>query len=628
MYLEKINSPEDVKKLTIDKLDILAEEIRKFLVGSVSKTGGHLASNLGTVDLTIAMHYCFSCPRDKFVWDVGHQSYTHKILTGRKNEFDTLRKLDGLSGFPKTNESKYDAFNTGHSSTSIAAAIGLARARDLMEHTYNVVAVIGDGAMTGGLAYEALNNVGRDHTKMIIILNDNQMSISKNVGAMSKYLSELILTQKYMNTKSEIQKSLKSLPIGGEQLYNILYKGKGTLKNAIMPENSMFEYLGIKYVGPIDGHDIKRMVNVFNRAKKVDGPVLIHAITKKGKGYEPAENFPSVYHGVGKFDAKVGIVANNDKKETYSDVFGRKMVEIAANNKKVCAITAAMPSGTGLSRFSKTYPKRFFDVGIAEEYAVTFAAGLAKGGFVPVFAVYSTFLQRSYDQILHDVCIQKLHVVFAVDRAGIVGDDGETHQGIYDLSYLSHIPNMTVMVPKNKYEFEKMLDFAVYELNSPVAVRYPRGEASEVMIAKFKEIEYGRAEYIYMGQDVAIVSVGAMMNEAVEVYSKLIEMNFNPTLINARFTSPIDKNMIEDIAMNYKYVFTLEDNIYSGGFGCLLSQRLCEYGLNKCVVHNFAFPDVYVEHGSRELLFDRYNMSSEKIFNKIMEIIGDNSNGR
>ena len=626
MYLEKINSPEDIKKLSIDKLDILAKEIREFLINTVSQTGGHLASNLGVVDLTIAMHYCFCCPRDKFVWDVGHQSYTHKILTGRKDEFDTLRKLDGLSGFPKTNESKYDAFNTGHSSTSIAAAIGLAKARDLTGHSYNVVSVIGDGAMTGGLSYEALNNVGRDHTKLIIILNDNQMSISENVGAMSKYLSELILTQKYMNAKSGLQKSLKNLPVGGEQIYNLLYRSKGTLKNAIMPENSMFEHLGIKYVGPIDGHDIKRMVNVLNKAKKVEIPVLIHVITKKGKGYEPAETMPSIYHGVSKFDAKIGVVPNYNKKETYSDVFGRKMLEMAARNKKICAITAAMPMGTGLSKFANLYPKRFFDVGIAEEYAVTFASGLAKGGYIPVFAVYSTFLQRGYDQIIHDVCIQNLHVIFAIDRAGIVGDDGETHQGIYDISYLAHIPNLTVMAPKNKTELESMLEYAV-NLNGPVAIRYPRGEASEIMIAAENPVECGKAEYIYEGEKIAIVSYGAMMDEAADVYFGLIEMGYNPTLINARFASPIDKDMIEDLAENYKYIFTMEDNIYSGGFGCLLSQRLCEYGLKGNTIFNFAFPDMYVEHGNRALLFDRYGMSAKKMLNKIIQIIGDKNNG-
>ncbi len=627
MYLEKINSPEDLKKLSIDKLDTLADEIRKFLVDSVSHTGGHLASNLGVVDLTIAMHYAFCCPRDKFVWDVGHQAYTHKILTGRRDEFSTLRKLDGLSGFPKTNESKYDSFNTGHSSTSIAAAIGLARARDLSEQSYNVVSVIGDGAMTGGLAYEALNNIGRNHTKLIMILNDNQMSISENVGAMSKYLSELILTQKYVNAKTGIQKTLKNMKFGGEALYNLLYRGKSTLKNAIMQENSMFEYLGIKYVGPIDGHDIKRLVNVFNKAKKLDVPVLIHVMTKKGKGYKPAENMPSVYHGVGSFDARVGIVKNDKKPETYSDVFGSKIVSLAASNKKICAITAAMPIGTCLCGFEKLYPQRFFDVGIAEEYAVTFAAGLAKGGYIPVFAVYSTFLQRAYDQIIHDVCIQNLHVIFAIDRAGIVGDDGETHQGIYDVSFLSHIPNLTVLAPKNKHELEEMLEFAINH-NGPCAIRYPRGTASDIMAAAHAPIEYGKAEYIYSGEKIALVSYGAMMDEAAEIYGKLIEARYNPTLINARFASPIDGAMIDDLAKNYEYIFTMEDNIYSGGFGSLISQRLCEHGLGDNVIHSFAFPDLYVEHGKRELLFDRYNMSADKIYQKMTEIISENENAR
>lgn len=622
MYLEKINSPEDVKKLTIDKLDILASEIREFLINSVSHTGGHLASNLGVVDLTIAMHYSFCCPRDKFVWDVGHQAYTHKILTGRRDEFDTLRKLDGLSGFPKTNESKYDSFNTGHSSTSIAAAIGLAKARDLSGDNYNVVSVIGDGAMTGGLAYEALNNVGRDKTKLIIVLNDNQMSISENVGAMSKYLSELIITQKYVNAKSGIQKKLNELPVGGKQLYNLLYKSKGTLKNAIMPENSMFEYLGIKYVGPIDGHDIKRLVNVFNRVKRLEMPVIIHVITKKGKGYTPAETKPSIYHGVGKFDAKVGVVEDTNKKKTYSDIFGEKILSLATKNSRVCAITAAMPLGTGLTQFSKIYPKRFFDVGIAEEYAVTFAAGLAKGGYIPVFAVYSTFLQRAYDQILHDVCIQNLHVIFAIDRAGIVGDDGETHQGIYDLSFLSHIPNLTVMAPKNKIEFEDMLELAI-NMKGPVAIRYPRGTASEKMLAIEKPVVIGKPEYVYNGENIAILSYGAMMDEAADVYGKLIELGYNPTLINARFASPVSGELIEDLANNYKYIFTLEDNIYSGGFGANISQRLCEYGINGNVVHNFAFPDMYVEHGNRGLLFDKYNMSAQKIIDRILEIMNN-----
>ncbi len=620
MYLEKINYPEDIKKLSIDKLDILSSEIRDFLINSVSQTGGHLASNLGTVDLTVAMHYSFTCPRDKFIWDVGHQSYTHKILTGRKSEFNTLRKLDGLSGFPKTNESQYDAFNTGHSSTSIAAAIGLAKARDLRGDTYNVVAVIGDGAMTGGMAYEALNNAGRDNTKLMIVLNDNQMSISENVGAMHTYLNQLIVSQKYVNTKSGIQKKLKQLPIGGDAIYNVLSKTKDGIKQMLMP-SSIFEELGIKYVGPIDGHDIKQMVHVFNKVKKLNMPVLVHVITKKGKGYAPAEKQPSVYHGVGKFDASVGIQPSHGKHITYSEIFGRKLIELASLNDKVCAITAAMPLGTGLNEFSRAYPKRFFDVGIAEEFAVTFAAGLAKGGYIPVFAVYSTFLQRSYDQILHDVCIQNLHVIFAIDRAGIVGDDGETHQGIYDISFLAHIPNLTVMAPKNGNELKEMLEFAVKH-NGPVAIRYPRGAASNIMYSANKPIELGKSETIYMGEKIALVSYGAMMDTAADVYAYLMTKGFSPTLINARFASPIDEELLNELS-KYKYVFTLEDNIYSAGFGCLLAQRMTELGMGNTRIHNFAFPDTYVEHGSRKLLMERYGMSASAIYKHIIEIMGE-----
>ncbi|MGN1319358.1 MAG: 1-deoxy-D-xylulose-5-phosphate synthase, partial [Lachnospirales bacterium] len=518
MYLEKINSPEDLKKLDLKKLAVLSGEIREFLIQSVSKTGGHLASNLGVVELTMALHYCFSCPRDKIVWDVGHQAYTHKILTRRKEAFDTLRKYGGLSGFPNTKESDYDSFNAGHSSTSIAAAMGLAKARDLSGNNYNVVAVLGDGAMTGGMVYEALNNAGRDKTKLLIVLNDNQMSISKNVGAMRNYLNEIITAQKYMDTKSNIQRKLMQTE-GGLKLYGVLNRTKDSLKNFLMP-GSMFEQLGIKYVGPIDGHDLPKLIHVINRIKKINRPVLLHIVTKKGMGYEPAEKEPSLYHGVAPFNPETGIVPKEDKVKTYSDVFGEELVKLANYDKKICAITAAMPSGTGLVQFANCFPKRFFDVGIAEEYAVTFAGGLAKGGYVPVFAVYSTFLQRGYDQIIHDVCIQKLHVIFAIDRAGIVGDDGETHQGIYDISYLAHIPNLTVMAPKNEIELREMLRFAI-SFNGPVAIRYPRGVASQILLAKNAEIKLGKAEYVYSGEKIALVSLGSMMDITVNVYYKL-----------------------------------------------------------------------------------------------------------
>ncbi|MBQ9519651.1 MAG: 1-deoxy-D-xylulose-5-phosphate synthase, partial [Firmicutes bacterium] len=431
-YLEKINSPKDLKKLDMHALEELAKEIRAFLVDNVSKTGGHLSSSLGVVELTLALHYCFSCPRDKFVWDVGHQAYVHKILTGRKEGFKTLRKLDGMSGFPRPSESECDAFNAGHSSTSISAALGIANARDLKNESYNVVAVIGDGAMSGGMAYEALNNAGQLKTKMLIVLNDNQMSISANVGAMSNYLNQLRLAPTYMSAKKDVQKTLKKLPVIGDGVYNFLGRTKEGIKHSILP-SVMFEQLGLTYIGPVDGHDTKKLIQIINRIKKLDEPVLLHVITKKGKGYAPAEINPSKFHGISAFDPETGEVLVKSNKTTYSKVFGKKLVQLAAKHKEICAVTAAMPSGTGLELFAQEYPKRFFDVGIAEEHAATFCGGLSKGGCLPVFAVYSTFLQRSYDQIIHDICIQKLPVILAVDRAGIVGDDGETHQGIYDV---------------------------------------------------------------------------------------------------------------------------------------------------------------------------------------------------
>ncbi len=619
MYLEKINSPEDIKKLDIKKLNILAAEIREFLIKSVSETGGHLASNLGVVELTMAIHYCFSCPRDKIVWDVGHQAYTHKILTKRKDGFKNLRKYKGMSGFPNVKESDYDSYNAGHSSTSIAVAMGLAKARDLSNHNYNVLAVLGDGAMTGGMVYEALNNAGRENTKICIILNDNQMSISKNVGAMRNYLNEIITAQKYMDTKTSIQRKL-SQTAGGSMIYSVLNKTKGSIKNFLMP-GSMFEQLGIKYVGPIDGHDLPKLIHVLNRIKKINKPVLLHVVTQKGKGYEPAEMEPSLYHGVGPFNYKTGIMPSVNRKITYSDVFGEEIVKLASYNKKICAITAAMPSGVGLIQFSHCFPKRFFDVGIAEEYAVTFAGGLAKGGYIPVFAVYSTFLQRGYDQIIHDVCIQNLHVIFAIDRAGIVGDDGETHQGIYDISYLAHIPNLTVMAPKNADELRAMLSFAIDKIDGPVAIRYPRGVASNIMQAKNQPIELGKSEYIYSGEKIALVSYGSMMDITADVYTKLIKEGYSPTIINARFASPIDMDMIKDLTENYDYIFTLEDNIYSGGFGCLLTQKLAEQKNSYRFVKNYAFEDAYIEHGKKEILFEKYNMNSDFIFKDILKIL-------
>ncbi len=619
-YLDKINSPKDLKKLDMHALEVLAKEIREFLVENVSKTGGHLSSSLGVVELTLALHYCFSCPRDKFIWDVGHQAYVHKILTGRKEGFKTLRKLDGMSGFPRPSESECDAFNAGHSSTSISAALGIANARDLKNESYNVVAVIGDGAMSGGMAYEALNNAGQLKTKMLIVLNDNQMSISANVGAMSNYLNQLRLAPTYMTAKKDVQKTLKKLPVIGDGVYNFLGRTKEGIKHSILP-SVMFEQLGLTYIGPVDGHDTKKLIQIINRIKKLDEPVLLHVITKKGKGYAPAEKNPSKYHGISAFDPETGEVLVKSNKITYSKVFGKKLVQLAAKHKEICAVTAAMPSGTGLELFAQEYPKRFFDVGIAEEHAVTFCGGLSKGGCLPVFAVYSTFLQRSYDQIVHDICIQKLPVIFAIDRAGIVGDDGETHQGIYDISFLNTIPNLTVMAPKNKTELENMLEFAV-ELRQPVALRYPRGAASEIMNNAQSPIELGKSEYIYNGSEIAVISYGTMMDEAVGVYERLIKDGYKPTLINARFSSPIDMDMAEDVFKNYKYVFTVEDNVLSGGFGSTMAQAFAKIGTGGALLQCFGFPDKFIEHGTKAQLFERYGLDSEGLYKKIKETIG------
>lgn len=616
-YLDKINSPDDLKKLEIKKLDKLAEEIRSFLINSVSKTGGHLASNLGVVELTIALHYCFKCPKDKIVWDVGHQAYAHKILTGRKNEFSTLRKLDGLSGFPQIKESPYDSFTSGHASTSVSAALGMATARDIRGEKFDVVSVIGDGAMTGGLVYEALNNAGRNKTKMLIVLNDNQMSISESVGAISTYLSELRTADKYIDAKTDIKQALDKVPVVGGTIKNLVGKTKESLKYSII-KNGMFEQFGINYIGPVDGHDIKKLIHILNRVKKIDGPVLLHVITRKGKGYKPAETAPSKYHGVGKFDVATGKMLSQSSGDTWSDIFSKTLIRLAKEDKRICGITAAMPSGTGMDAFGKNFPKRTFDVGIAEEHAVTFAAGLAKCGMIPFFAVYSTFLQRSYDQIIHDVCLQNLHVVLAVDRAGIVGDDGCTHQGIYDMTYLGNIPNLTVMAPKNMYELEAMTEFAA-KYNGPIAIRYPRGKASDIFKSVNEPIVYGKSETIYSGEKIALISVGAMADHVAGVYQRLIADGYNPELINARFVSPVDEDMIERIS-GFDYIFTFEDNIISGGFGTAVDSRLVQKG-SKAVVKNFAFPNTYIEHGTRQQLFERYKMDSESLHRQIGEVI-------
>jgi len=615
--LEHINSPQDVKKLTIPQLEALAEDIRHFLVEKVSATGGHLASNLGVVELTIALHKVFNAPEDKIIWDVGHQSYVHKILTGRKDRFDTLRKAGGISGFPKKNESEYDCFNSGHSSTSISAALGMARARDLLKEQYSVVAVIGDGALTGGMAFEALNDAGRSPNNIIIILNDNEMSISKNVGAFSRYLSKIRSQQIYAKAKEDLDNFLNSIPAIGNKAVQALKRAKGAIKYIIMP-GMIFEELGLKYLGPINGHDIGKLVEVLTDAKRLKGPVLIHVRTQKGKGYKFAESKPQEFHGISPFEIETGEIKINNG-PSFSDVFGAKMVSLAKAEPKLAAITAAMPLGTGLSEFSKKYPERFFDVGIAEQHAVTMAAGLATAGLKPVVAVYSTFLQRSYDQILHDVALQKLHVVFAVDRAGVVGEDGETHQGLYDISYFNHIPNMTVAAPADYAELESMLEFAVLKFNGPIAIRYPRGTGDR-QLTDSVEIEPGKAVTLIKGKDVSIIAVGSMVKTALKTAELLARKGISAEVINARFTKPLDERLILESAAKTGIVATFEDNTVVGGFGSSVLDLLNRRGLN-VKMRIFGFPDEPIPQGTRSELYQKYGMDSETLAIEIEKMV-------
>lgn len=619
-YIDRINSPEDLKQIDRYALPELCKEIRGFLVKSVSKTGGHLASNLGVVELTVALHYALNSPEDKILWDVGHQAYVHKILTGRKNKFDTLRQLNGLSGFPKKNESSHDFFDTGHSSTSISSALGLALSRDLSGEKYKVAAIIGDGSMTGGLSFEAINNAGRGGTDLMVILNDNQMSISKNVGAMSRHLNDIRTSPNYIGVKKDIRKILNSIPVVGESLGRFAEKTKNSVKYALVP-GILFEEMGFKYIGPIDGHNVEELINVINRAKKMKGPVFLHVYTKKGKGYKMSENDPCVFHGIDKFDIKTGKVLKTKVYDTYSDVLGKTLCKLARDDEKIVAVTAAMPEGTGLSLFQEEFPKRFFDVGIAEAHAVTFSAAMAENGFKPVFAVYSTFLQRGYDQLLHDVCLMNSNVVFAIDRAGVVGADGETHQGLFDISFLSAMPNMVIMAPKNKAEFRKMIKFAVNH-KGPVSVRYPKGSASMLLYDNVSEVKLGKSEVIFEGKEIALIALGSMMEEAFKVYKLLKEKGYNPLLINARFAKPIDKEMIEKIK-GFQHVFTFEENVITGGFGSNLFTQANQMGIHISNYHIFAFPDEFIPQGTREEIFDIYGLSSEKITETILEKIED-----
>ncbi len=617
--LDEINQPNDIKKINSKKYTRLAAEIRRFLVANVSKTGGHLASNLGVVELTMALHLFLEFPEDKLVWDVGHQAYVHKLLTGRKNDFKTLRQYEGMSGFPKRKESDCDAFDTGHSSTSLSVAVGLVKARDLAEEQRKVVAVIGDGALSGGMAFEALNNAGRLKENMIIVLNDNNMSIAENVGGMSNYLGKVRTNYRYTNFKGGLETVLKKIPKVGDAIVTTLKQSKDSLKHLFIP-GMLFEDMGITYIGPIDGHNISQMLTALKSASRVKGAVLIHAVTKKGKGYEPAEKEPCKYHGVEPFDIKTGKKLKVSHEVSHTDVFGKKLAELARVYKDVVAITAAMPDGTGLTAFEKEFPKRFFDVGIAEEHAVTFAAGLAAGGFKPVVAVYSTFLQRAYDQILHDVCVGKLPVVFALDRAGIVGSDGETHQGMFDLSYLSHIPGLTVIAPKNSWEFERMLEYCI-EFDGPIAIRYPKNAVYLGLENQKQEIVYGKGELIAAEEEIALIAVGSMVETAVLVREHLHELGYKASLMNARFISPIDEEMLHRLAKSHTLFVTMEENVKRGGFGEAVSVFLCENDYRAIRHLNISIPNMFVEHGERTLLKEKLGLDEDSIVDKICALL-------
>ena len=621
--LEQIKGPNDIKKVKTESYERLAEEIRGFLLEHISQSGGHLASNRGVVELTMALHIAMDFPEDKLIFDVGHQSYTHKILTGRKDQFDTLRQLDGMSGFPKKHESSCDIFNTGHSSTSISAALGLAKARDIKGTKEKIVAVIGDGALTGGMAFEALNNMANLKSNCVIVLNDNEMSISENVGAMSKYLSDVRVGKAYNEFKVGVEKTLRKIPKVGDNLAKTVKRSKDSIKQLFVP-GMFFEDMGITYVGPIDGHDLERMVETFQDAFLLERPILVHVVTKKGKGYRYAEKHPAYFHGVEPFELETGKSKVPKKQISYTGVFAKKMLEYGEKYPNLVAITAAMSDGTGLQKFKEVYPERFFDVGIAEEHAVTFAAGLAAAGMKPVVAIYSSFLQRAYDQILHDVCLQNLPVVFAVDRSGLVGADGETHQGIFDTAYLNSIPNLTVLAPKNKPEMKKMLDFAM-EFQAPIVIKYPRGEASLVLEKQVDEVRYGKCEVIEQGKEIAILSVGNMMDLAVEVTEILKENGIQPTLVNVRFIKPYDEELLMELTKQHSFIITIEESIHQGSFGQSVNSFYMEQGL-KVKVLNFDLKDQFIEQGKVEELRRRHGLEKTQITKEILSNMKDGKN--
>ena len=614
--LDNINSPADLKKLSYQELEVLSKELRDYVIKVVSENGGHLASNLGVVELTLALHRVFDTPRDKIVWDVRHQSYIHKIITGRRESFKTLRKINGISGFPKREESVYDSFETGHSSTSISAALGMAKARDLAGENYSVAAVIGDGALTGGMAFEALNHAGDFPTNLIVILNDNEMSISHNIGGLSNYLSKIRTEPAYFKMKGKIEAILNRIPVIGGSMFRGAERLRDWMKYLLVP-GVIFEELGFKYFGPINGHDIRKLEDVIKRAKSYNGyPVLIHVVTVKGKGYSIAENKPDIYHGISPFFIENGELKSKNSKKTYSEIFGDTLLKLAGEDNKIVAVSAAMAEGTGLSAFASKYKGRFFDVGIAEQHAVTFCAGLASEGFRPVFAVYSTFLQRAYDQIIHDVCMQKLNVVFAIDRAGIVGSDGETHQGVFDITYLRHIPNIRIMSPKDGNELSEMLEMAL-SLEGPMAIRYPRGKAKKFEFAH-TPLELGKSEVILEGEDGVIISEGNMVSTALEVCERLEKAGRNFTLVNARFIKPLDEELLVGLSKKHKLIYTLEDNVVSGGFGSSILELLSRLRAD-VDVRIIGFDDSFIPHGEKEELYSLKKIDSESVFNTIMK---------
>ena len=618
--LNKIEKTNDIKKLDPSEYESLAREIREFLVEKVSVHGGHLASNLGAVELTMALHLAFDMEHDRLIWDVGHQSYTHKILTGRRAGFDTLREFGGMSGFPKRYENPADAFDTGHSSTSISAGLGLAVARDLCGDTNKVIAVIGDGALTGGMAFEAMNNAAKLDTNFIIVLNDNEMSISHNVGGMSQYLDSIRTADSYQELKNDVMDTLQKIPVYGDRMVKRIRKTKSSIKQLFIP-GMLFENMGLTYLGPVDGHNITQLVRTFKKAAKVNGAVIVHVITKKGKGYLPAERHPARFHGTGAFSVETGLPLSKKTKPDYTDVFASVMNMEAEKNTRLVAITAAMETGTGLKRFHNRFPERFFDVGIAEEHAVTFAAGLAARGLIPVVAIYSTFLQRAYDQILHDVCLQNLHVIFAIDRAGIVGSDGETHQGIFDISYLMTIPGLVLLAPKNKWELADMLCFA-FDYDGPIAIRYPRGEAYDGLKEFRAPVVLGKSEVLYDETDIALLAYGSMIPTALNVREELKDRHYQCSLINARFAKPLDEELLLSLAADHKLLVTLEENVITGGFGQQVTQYLTDTG-QPIKVLQIALPDQFVEQGSVRKLHEETGIDAVSIVKRIIaEYIG------